>query len=126
MAIAEGKVILDKLKQGAAVNVNWKAAQSVTRSQHGTLDNEFTREIFKANVANRPAYVGSENSQNGYMLARIDSIKEIESIDDVKRSRYMQQLVQMTGEELLQAFIADTKKHASIKIAPFVVPEKSN
>jgi len=60
------------------------------------------------------------------MLARIDSVKEIESIDDAKRARYMQQLSQMTGEELLQAYIADTKKHASISFAPFVAAEKSN
>jgi peptidyl-prolyl cis-trans isomerase D len=58
------------------------------------------------------------------MLARIDAVKEIESIDEAKRARYMQQLRQLTGEELLQAYIADTKKHASINIAPFVTAEK--
>jgi hypothetical protein len=38
----------------------------------------------------------------------------------------MQQLRQMTGDELLQAYITDAKKHASISIAPFVVTDKSN
>ena len=94
--------------------------QTVTRSQHVALDNELTRQIFQANTAKLPAYVGMENAQGGYMLARIDSVKDIESIDDAKRTRYMQQLSQMTGDELLQSLSADARKHASISIASFV------
>ncbi len=122
----QGKAILVQLQQGDNVSVEWKAAQSVTRSQHTALDNEFTRQIFKANIGKLPAYVGMEGTQGGYMLARIDSVKEVEFIDDAKRARYMQQLRQMTGDELLQAYIADTKKHANIKITPFLSEDKKN
>ncbi|MFA6901516.1 MAG: SurA N-terminal domain-containing protein [Gallionellaceae bacterium] len=126
LAIKQGSNVLSQLQQGASVSVGWKAAQSVTRSQHTALDNEFTRQIFKADISKLPAYVGMESAQGGYMLARIDSVKELESIDESKRARYMQQLSQMTGEELLQAFIADTKQHASITVVPFVTEEKIN
>lgn len=126
LAIKQGQSVLAQLQQGTSGNVEWKAAQPVTRSQHVALDNELTRQIFKTNVAKLPAYAGYENAQGGYTLARIDSVKELESIDDGKRARYMQQLLQMTGDELLQAYIADVKKNASISIARFVVEEKSN
>jgi peptidyl-prolyl cis-trans isomerase D len=126
LAIKQGKSMLSQLQQGGEVTVQWKPSQSVSRSQHATLDNEFTREIFKADTSKLPVYVGMENAQGGYMLARIDSIKNVEAIDEFKRVRYMQQLRQMTGDELLQAYIADTKKHASIHIAPFVTAEKAN
>lgn len=126
LAIKEGQSILSQLEKNTNVNVEWKPAQSVTRSQHPALDNEFTRQIFKAMANKLPAYVGMESAQGGYMLARIDSVKELSSIDDAKRTRYMQQLRQMTGDELLQAYIADTKKHASISITPFVAQEQSN
>lgn len=126
LAIRQGKDILAQLHQGTSVSVAWKAAQSVTRSQHTALDNEFTRQIFKTNVNKLPAYVGMESAQGGYMLARIDSVKEIGAIDESKRARYLQQLRQMTGEELLQAYIADTKQHASISTAPFVTEQKIN
>jgi peptidyl-prolyl cis-trans isomerase D len=126
LAIKQGKASLAQLQQGDSVKVEWKAAQAVSRSQHTALDNEFTRRIFQANVAKLPAYVGLENAQGGYMLARIDSVKEVESIEDNKRMRYMQQLRQMTGDELLQAYIADAKKHASINIAPTFAEEKQN
>lgn len=126
LALKEGKLTLSTLQEGKAVNVDWKAAKSVTRSQHAPLDNDFTRQIFKANVEKLPAYVGYETAQGAYMLARIESVKEIGSIEDSKRERYLQQLRQMTGEELLQAYLADTKKHASINIARFVTEEKTN
>jgi peptidyl-prolyl cis-trans isomerase D len=126
LAIKQGKSILAQLQQGDAVTLEWKAAQSVTRSQHTALDNEFARQIFQANVAKLPVYVGMENAQGTFMLARIDSVKEVASIDETKRTRYMQQLRQMTGEELLQAYIADVRKHASISITPFVATEKND
>lgn len=126
LVVKQGKEMLAKLQHGETVSVEWKAAQSVTRSQHTALDNEFTQQIFQANAAKLPAYAGMENAQGGYMLARIESVKEINSTDESRRARYMQQLRQMTGEELLQAYIADTKKHASISIAPFISAEKSN
>jgi len=126
LAIKEGKTLLAQLQQGNNVSLAWKPAQSVTRSQHPALDNELTRQIFQANSNKLPAYAGMENAQNGYMLARIDSVKEAGVIDDAKRVRYMQQLRQMTGEELLQAYIADIKKHASISIASFATEEKNN
>lgn len=126
MAIKQGKTILDQLQKGESVSVEWKAAQTVTRSQHAALSNEFTRQIFQATAAKLPAFVGLENAQGGFMLARIDSVKDVDAIDPTKRARYMQQLRQMTGEELLQAYITDTKKHANISVAPFIAGEKSN
>lgn len=126
LVVKQGKAMLAQLQHGETVSVKWKPAQSVTRSQHTALDNEFARQIFQTNVGKLPAYAGMEDAQGGYMLARIDSVKEVESIDESKRARYIQQLSQMTGEELLQAYIADTKKHASISFAPFIAAEKSN
>jgi peptidyl-prolyl cis-trans isomerase D len=124
LALKQGQSTLAQLQQGDSVSISWKAAQSVTRSQHTALDNDFTRQIFKADTAKLPAYVGIESAQGGYMLARIDAVKNVESIDEGKRARYMQQLRQMTGDELLQAYITDAKKHANINIAPFVQEEK--
>ena len=125
-AVTEGKSILAQLQQGTNTGTQWKAPLTVTRSQHSSMDNEFVRKIFQANVSKLPAYVGMENSQGGYSLARIDSVKEVESMDEVKKARYMQQLRQITGEELLQSYIADIKKNASINIAAQISGEKLN
>ena len=124
LSVKEGQAILGRLQNGEQVNVDWKSSQSITRSQHVALDNEFTREIFKTDIAKLPAYVGMVNAQGVYMLARINSVKDVGVIDDAKRNRYVMQLSQMTGEELLQSYLANVRKNASITIAPFVTAEK--
>jgi peptidyl-prolyl cis-trans isomerase D len=126
LAIKEGKTILSQLQQGSNASVDWKPVQKVTRSQHVSLDNELTRKVFQINTDKFPYYVGLENPQGGYTLARIDSVKDVDSIDDAKRMRYMQQLSQMTGEELLQSYLSDARKHASISIASFITEDKVN
>jgi peptidyl-prolyl cis-trans isomerase D len=126
LAVNHGKDTLALLQKGENGGIEWKPAQALTRSQHVSLDNEFTRQIFRADISKLPAYAGMENAQGGYMLARIESVEEIKSIDDVKRARYMQQLRQLTGDELLQAYIADTRKRASISIAPFIAEGKKD
>jgi len=117
LAIKQGQTLLSQLQQGSAVKVEWKPSQSISRSQHGTLDGEITRKIFQADITKLPVYVGIESAQNGFMLARIDSVKQVESVDIAKRDRYLQQMRQYTGDELLQAFISNVKKHADISIS---------
>jgi peptidyl-prolyl cis-trans isomerase D len=72
--------------------------------------------IVKANPEKLPYYVGVEANQKGYLLARIDAIKDGDPQDQEKRSRYAQQLRQLTGEEMFRAYLDDTRKSANIKI----------
>ena len=50
------------------------------------------------------------------MIVRLDAVKDGALPDDAKRARYAQQLRQMTGEAMLQAYIADARSKASIKV----------
>ena len=64
-----------------------------------------------------------ELAQSGYMLVRIDAVKEEGAIDVAKRARYAQQLRQLTGEEMFRAYLADASQHAAIKVnLPETVP----
>jgi tRNA A22 N-methylase len=82
------------------------------------------RQIFQANAAKLPQFVGAEDAQNGYVLVRIDAVKEGAAIDDAKRARYAQQLRQLTGEEMSHAYQADAKQQATIKVnLPEAVPK---
>ena len=123
MAVKQGQELLAQLQRGDKVSVEWKVAQPVTRSQHGSIDNDMARLVFQASMTQLPVHVGKENMQGGYTLARIDSVKDVDAIDEAKRARYLQQLRKMTGDELLQAFLADAKKHANISMKSFSVEE---
>ncbi|MEO8342224.1 MAG: SurA N-terminal domain-containing protein [Gallionella sp.] len=116
LAARQGKSMLAQLQGGSQPTLSWGAHQSVTRAQHGALDIELTRQIFQANAARLPQFVGAEDAQNGYMLVRIDEVKEGAAIDDTKRARYAQQLRKLTGEEMFHAYLTDARQQAAIKV----------
>jgi peptidyl-prolyl cis-trans isomerase D len=117
LAVKQGKELLEQLQGGNMPStLSWSATQSVTRAQHGTLDQGLVRQIFQAKTAKLPQFVGAETGQSGYVLARIDAVKEGEAVSEEKRARYMQQLRQMTGEEISRAYLSDAKQHATIKV----------
>lgn len=114
LAADQGKTALAQLQAGDKSSLSWGPAQSITRAQHGELDVGLVRQIFQANGDKFPQYVGAETGQ-GYVLVRIDAVKQGEAPDEMKRMRYAQQLRQLTGEELFQAYLSDAKKHAKIE-----------
>jgi peptidyl-prolyl cis-trans isomerase D len=125
LAVKQGQDMLSQLQKGKKTNLVWKAAQTVTRSRHSGLEPELARLVFQANADKLPAYVGTESMQgDGYLLARVESVKPAGAIDDAKRARYEQQLRQMTGEELLKAYLADARKHATIHMTEFTANDK--
>lgn len=124
LASKQGKTTLAQLQGGEKPDLVWKAAQTITRAQRAGLDAELVRQVFQVNAAKLPAYVGQENALGGYTLVRVEAVTEAAAPDDVKRARYLQQLRQLSGDELLQAYLADAKKHADISIKAFATDDK--
>ena len=116
LAVKQGKSMLEQLQRNGKPTLSWGDAQSVTRAQHGSMDIGLVRQIFQANPARLPQFVGAEVAQNGFVLVRIDAVKEGETISEEKRARYTQQLRRLTGEEMFRAYLADAKQHATIKV----------
>lgn len=124
LAAKQGKSMLGQLQHGEKPVLSWSPAQGITRAQHGALDIGLVRQIFQANAVKLPQFVGAEAAQDGYLLIRIDAVKEGEKPDTMKRAGYAQQLRQLTGEEMFQAYMADAKQQATIKVnLPETVPE---
>jgi peptidyl-prolyl cis-trans isomerase D len=116
LAAKQGAVLLEQLRSGSNLKLNWGAAETVTRGKHGSLDDGLVRQVFQANTAKLPQYAGAEAGLNGYRLVRIDAVKEGEAINDAKRAQYVQQLRQLTGEEMFKAYLSDAKRKAAIEI----------
>jgi len=124
LAFKQGKAALEQLQRGEKPNLEWKSSKTFTRSQRAEEDSELVSKVFQLKVDKLPAYVGVESEQGGYVLARVEAVMEGAVIDDVKRARYMQQLRQLTGDELFQAYLTDIKKHADISIKVFASEDK--
>lgn len=115
LAAEQGKAALVQLQRGDKVALGWSPVQNITRARFGDLDVALVRQVFQANDDKLPQYVGAETG-SGYVLVRIDAVKQGETPDEMKRMRYAQQLRQLTGEELFQAYLSDAKKHAKIEL----------
>jgi len=116
LAAKQGSALLEQLQRGDKPVLSWTAAQAVTRARHGSLNTDMIRKVFQADATRLPQYVGAETPQDGYMLVRIDAVKEAEKPDDKKRAGYVRQMRQLTGEEMLRAYLADAKQQATVKV----------
>jgi peptidyl-prolyl cis-trans isomerase D len=123
IAMQQGKKLVEQLQHGDKVSVSWKAVQSITRSQRTGIEPELAQAVFRVDTGKLPVYVGV-NGQNGFWLARVDAVKESTQSDESKQVRYEQQIRQITGEELLTAYLADLKKRADITMKDFAAEEK--
>jgi peptidyl-prolyl cis-trans isomerase D len=124
MAQKQGADMLAALQRGDKPAVGWKPAQSLSRNQRTAVAPELLQAVFRADTGKLPAYVGVNSAQGGYLLARIDAVRETGAIDAAKRSGYARQVRQMTGEELLMAYLADAKKRADISMKEFAAEKR--
>lgn len=124
LAVEQGKAMLAQLQRGdGKPKLTWGPVQTITRAQYGSLDAGLVNKIFQVNPVKLPYYVGVEADQKGYFLARIDAVKDGDSKGEEKRLRYVQQLRQLTGEEMFRAYLADARQSADIKLKlPEAVP----
>ena len=116
LAAKQGKEILASLQRGEKSTLTWGVAQSVTRSKSGTLDAGMLRQVFQANAAKLPQYVGAETAQNGYVIVRVDTVKEGDAVNDANRKNYAQQLRKLAGEEMFHAYLEGAKQQVEIKV----------
>lgn len=122
--VQQGKALLARLQAGEKAAVAWQKPETVSRMQSGKLSREVVQALLRADVSKLPAYVGLEDAQAGYVLARIEAVKEAAPADATKLERYTQQIRQIAGEELLTAYLADLKRQADISMKSFTVSEK--
>lgn len=123
LATQQGQKLLEQLRLGEKASVSWKATQVTTRNQRTGIEPELLQAVFRADASKLPAYVGVSSS-NGYVLARIDAVKDSATIDENKLGRYEQQIRQLTGEAMLMAYMADVKKRAKITMKGFAEEDK--
>jgi peptidyl-prolyl cis-trans isomerase D len=124
LALKQGKATLEQLKRGEKPELVWKAGQAMTRAQLAAQGTNLARLVFQADATKLPAYTGIENAKTGYLLVRVDEIKDSAVVDETKRARYEQEIRKLTGDELLQAYVADAKKHAEISLKAFASVDK--
>jgi peptidyl-prolyl cis-trans isomerase D len=123
LAAQQGQKLLEQLQRGEKTSVSWKTPQVTTRNQRSGIEPALLQAVFRADTSKLPAYAGVD-SASGFVLVRIDAVKDAASIDENKQGRYEQQIRQLTGEAMLMAYMADVKSRAKITMKGFSEEEK--
>lgn len=117
LAIKDGEEKLGRLAVGAAVDLAWSPARSVSRIAPQGLPPDALRAVFKADAGKLPAHAGFASPGNGYALYRISSVKPGEAAkDDPRSGALVQQYARFVAEEEFAAWLAILKEQYPVQI----------
>jgi len=121
-AIAAGKAALVAAQAGTAPG-RLSAPMTVSRMQPMNLPVEAIKAIFKANVTSLPRFIGVE-SAGGYRLYRINAVEE-ETDLQLHTALIGRDLLRLTGQEELRAYLEYQRAQAKIDINREVVERRA-
>ena len=128
LAKQEGEGKLKVLREGknADLDLKWPVPLKVSRQNAGALPPPVMTEVFKANTAKLPAYLGVTNPQGGYTLVRISKVISPEAIDEAKVKSYRQRLEQVVAQQEMQSVLAGMRKDSDVKVRKELIEKKAN
>jgi peptidyl-prolyl cis-trans isomerase D len=119
LAAKQGRELLVKLRQATGEAVAWSAPKLISRENAQSTQGfagPAIGEIFRADGAKLPAYVGYENPQGGFVLVKITRIVDSDAFDAAKRKAAADELRQLVAQEELNAYVASLKLKADVKV----------
>jgi peptidyl-prolyl cis-trans isomerase D len=122
----QAKVNLELLRQGKDVpGLAWSAPKLVGRQNPGDIPGDMVTLVFKADVKNLPAFVGTEGP-DGYSFVKISKVVDAPAIDEAKRNTILPRLAQMQSQEEFEAMVKSLRSKAKITIDKSALEQKSD
>ncbi len=116
LAAQEGREQLEQLRQGKGAQPGWSTPQLVSRGDPKGLAEPALRQVFKADAAKLPGYVGVEAPAGGYMLLRVTRVVEPQKVDPAQQKQLSESLAQIVGEEQFSVYLASLKSKAKVSL----------
>lgn len=115
LAAQQGRQLLETLRQGKPVNIEWGKPQLVSRAEPQDYSEVVLREVFRADAATLPAYAGTE-APAGFTLVRISRVVEPEKVDRAQQRALGESLARVVGEEQFRAYLESLKARANVRL----------
>jgi len=116
LAAKHGRELLAKLKAGENAVPDWTSPKLVSRKDAQGLAAPELAEVFKLDAARMPAFAGAENSRGAFILLRVSRVVDGDAIDPARRKTAVDELRQVVGQEELNAYVANLKSKADVKL----------
>jgi peptidyl-prolyl cis-trans isomerase D len=116
LALKEGNAKLEALRGGKDAGIKWGAPRMVSRRDSQGFPPNVTRQVFGADTAKLPAYIGVPIPDAGYVLLRVSRVvdepaKEIDPQTALRAAG-------LYGNAQYEAFVESLRSRADIDIRP--------
>jgi peptidyl-prolyl cis-trans isomerase D len=122
LALKDGAAKLDALQKGQDAGVKWSAPRMISRRDSQNFPPNVTRQVFGADTAKLPAYIGVPIPDAGYVLLRVSRVvdepaKEVDPQSALRAAG-------LYGNAQYEAFIESLRSRADISIKPGSLEKK--
>jgi peptidyl-prolyl cis-trans isomerase D len=115
LAAQHGRELLQTLRAGEKVNIEWGTPQLVSRADPQDYSEPLLRQVYRADAATLPSYTGVETPA-GFTLLRVTRVTEPEKIDRAQQRALGDSLAQVVGEEQFRAYLESLKQRANVRL----------
>jgi peptidyl-prolyl cis-trans isomerase D len=124
LAVAEGRRVLEELRQGKSARVDWTKPALVSRESAKGLPEPVARQAFRADVSKLPAYAGVETGQGAYTLVRVSRVEPGEKLPAERAKAMEEQVASMIAQETFAAYVASLRQKAGVTINKELLEKK--
>lgn len=121
----EGKATLARLKAGDDKAVSWSPTVLVSLQKPSGLQPEAAREVFSADPAALPAYVGMPVSNGRFVIYRVGKVLDPPPLADDQRKALARQMAQIVAQQQFDAYLQTVRAGAGVEIDPTKVERKA-
>lgn len=123
-AAEEGKAALERLRKGDTAGATFEAPQLVSLQAPGSLLVEAAREVFSADAAKLPAYIGTTAADGRYVVYRVSKVLDGKAVSAEEAKSLQRQIAQLAAQQQLEAYTAVVKAGAGVEIDASKVERK--
>jgi peptidyl-prolyl cis-trans isomerase D len=123
-AAEEGKAALERLRKGDTAGATFEAPQLVSLQAPGSLLVEAAREVFSADAAKLPAYIGATAADGRYVVYRVSKVLDGKPVSAEEAKSLQRQIAQLAAQQQLEAYTAVVKAGAGVEIDASKVERK--
>ncbi len=121
----EGKATLERVKAGDDKGLTWIGPVTVSLQKPSGLAPEAAREVFSADPAKLPLYVGMPVSNGRFVIYRVGKVIEAPPLDAEQRKALARQLSQIAAQQQFDAYMQTVKAGAGVEIDATKVEKKA-
>jgi peptidyl-prolyl cis-trans isomerase D len=125
LAVEQGKAALARLQKGDAAGARWSVTTRVSLQTPGTLQVEAARDVFAADAAKLPVYVGVPTERGTFVIYRVSRVIEAPALTADERKALSRQVAQLAAQQQFDAYVQAVKAAAGVSIDLSKVEKKA-